>query len=49
MGIKRVGVELSEDIWKEARKKCIDEDISFAQYIRNLIIVDLNYFKKSTH
>lgn len=41
MGIKRVGVEFPEDVWKEARKKCIDLDLSFAEYVRRLVKSDL--------
>lgn len=41
MGIKRVGVEFPEDVWKEARKKCIDLDLSFAEYVRRLVKADL--------
>lgn len=50
MGNKRVGIEFPEDIWKEARKKCIDEDLSFADYIRKLVKADLDdeEQKKST-
>lgn len=47
MGIKRVGVEFPEDVWKEARKKCIDFDISFAEYIRRLVKADLEKQKKN--
>lgn len=41
MFTKRVGVEFPEDIWKEARKKCVDLDISFTEYIRKLVKEDL--------
>lgn len=41
MFTKRVGIEFPEDIWKEARKKCVDLDISFAEYIRMLVKKDL--------
>lgn len=48
MFIKRVGVEFPEDVWKEARKKCVDLDISFAEYIRKLVKEDLEKDKKKS-
>lgn len=47
MGNKRVGIEFSEDVWKEARKRCIDLDVSFSTYVRKLVMEDLEKQKKN--
>lgn len=38
---KRINLNMTESIWKDARKVAIDEDISFSQYIEKLVEKDL--------
>ncbi|MEK6915387.1 MAG: hypothetical protein AABW89_02505 [Nanoarchaeota archaeon] len=38
---KTTSIKIEEDIWKEARKHCIDEDMEISLYLENLIKNDL--------
>lgn len=37
MGNKRIGIEFSEELWRESRKKCLDKGVTFSDYIRDLV------------
>lgn len=41
MTSKRTGIELPVEIWKKARMKCLETDISFTEYVRELVKQDL--------
>ena len=36
-----ISLKINPDLWKEAKKKCIDESISYSEYIEELIKKDL--------
>lgn len=35
-------LKISPDVWKEAKKHCIDEDIQLSEYIEALVKANLN-------
>lgn len=36
-----VSLKLDPELWKEAKKKCIDKDIQYSDYVEGLIKKDL--------
>lgn len=38
---KVTSIKVDPEIWKEARKHCIDEDIEISEYVEKLIKKDL--------
>lgn len=42
MSRKTTSIKIDEDLWKEVKKHCIDEDMEISKYIENLIKKDLN-------
>lgn len=39
---KKTSINIDPLMWKEVKKKCIDQDIDISQYLENLINKDLN-------
>jgi hypothetical protein len=36
-----VSLKLDPELWREAKKKCIDKDLSYSEYVESLIKKDL--------
>ncbi|MFB6145893.1 MAG: hypothetical protein ABEJ99_05320 [Candidatus Nanohaloarchaea archaeon] len=41
MAKKTTSIRIDKEIWKEAKKQCIDEEIELSEYISKLIKEDL--------
>jgi len=43
MGIKKetISLKMNSQLWKDAKKKCIDKSIKYSDYVENLIKKDL--------
>ena len=41
MARKTVSLKLDDDLWKEARKHCIEKDLEYGKYVESLIKKDL--------
>ena len=41
MSRKTTSLKVDPEVWKSAKKKCIDDDISISKYIESLIKKDL--------
>jgi len=35
-----ISLKINPELWKEAKKKCIDKDINYSEYIEGLIKKD---------
>lgn len=41
MGRKKTSIMIEENVWRDARKKCLDLGIEASEYVEKLIVEDL--------
>lgn len=41
MNREAISLKINPELWKEAKKKCIDKSISYSEYVEGLITKDL--------
>lgn len=39
---KTTSIKIDDELWKNVKKRCIDENIQVSEYIENLIKIDLS-------
>jgi len=44
MNRKTTSLKINPEIWKTAKKKCIDKDISISEYVESLIEKDVRLY-----